>query len=58
VVQVKDIISPSESVFESQKASMRQEVEKSKGAVRFARWMATVRDNHEIVVHRNILERL
>jgi peptidyl-prolyl cis-trans isomerase D len=58
VVQVKDIISPSESVFESQKASMRQEVEKSKGAVRFARWMATVRDNHEIIVHRNILERL
>ena len=58
VVRVKDITSPSESEFEAQKETMRLEVEKSKGAVRFARWMATVRDNHEIIVHRNILERL
>jgi peptidyl-prolyl cis-trans isomerase D len=58
VVQVKDIIPPSASDFEEQKESMRQEVEKSKGAVRFARWMATIRDNHEIIIHRNILERL
>jgi peptidyl-prolyl cis-trans isomerase D len=58
VVRVKDITSPSNDEFEAQKESMRLEVEKSKGAVRFARWMATVRDNHEIIVHRNILERL
>jgi peptidyl-prolyl cis-trans isomerase D len=58
VVQVKDIISPPESEFEAQKETMRLEVEKSKGAVRFARWMATIRDNHEIIIHRNILERL
>jgi len=57
VVQVKDIIAPSDDEFETQKKSMRTEVEKSKGAVQFARWMATIRDNHEIIVHRNILER-
>jgi len=57
VVQVKNIIAPSDSEFETQKEPMRVEVEKSKGSVRFARWMATVRDNHDIIVHRNILER-
>jgi len=57
VVQVKEVIAPSESEFSEQKESMRLEVEKSKGAVRFARWMASVRDNHDIVIHNNILER-
>ncbi|MES0371097.1 MAG: SurA N-terminal domain-containing protein [Mariprofundaceae bacterium] len=57
VVQVKEIVAPAESEFEAQKESMRLEVEKGKGAVRFARWMATIRDNHDITVHRNILER-
>jgi len=57
VVQVKSVIAPDESEFEAQKQSMRSEVEKGKGAVRFARWMATVRDNHEIIIHRNTLER-
>lgn len=57
VVQVKEIVAPAESEFEAQKESMRLEVEKAKGAVRFARWMATIRDNHDIVVHRNILDR-
>lgn len=57
VVQVKEITPPSESEFESQKESMRLEVEKAKGSVRFARWMATVRDSHDIIVHRNILDR-
>ncbi len=58
VVRIKEIISPAESEFEAQKETMRQEVERSKGAVRFARWMATIRDNHEIIIHRNVLERL
>lgn len=57
VIQVKEIIAPAESEFEAQKESMRLEVEKAKGAVRFARWMATIRDNHDIIVHRNILDR-
>ncbi|MDX8403348.1 MAG: SurA N-terminal domain-containing protein [Mariprofundaceae bacterium] len=57
IVQVKAIVTPAESEFEVQKEPMRLEVEKGKGAVRFARWMATVRNNHDIVIHRNILER-
>ncbi|MCF7820929.1 MAG: SurA N-terminal domain-containing protein [Mariprofundaceae bacterium] len=57
VVHVKEIISPSDDKFEAEKESMRVEVERAKGAVRFARWMATIRDNHDIIVHRNILER-
>lgn len=57
VVQVADVMAPSEAEFEAQKESMRLEVEKSKGAVRFARWMATVRDNHEITVNRKVLDR-
>ncbi len=57
VVQIKEIIAPSTNEFDAQKESMRLEVEKSKGAVRFARWMASVRDNHEIVINDQILER-
>jgi len=57
VVQVKEVLTPAESEFNEQKESMRLEVEKSKGAVRFARWMASVRDDHEIVVHNKVLER-
>ena len=57
VVQVKSVTAPDDSEFEAQKESMRSEVEQGKGAVRFARWMATVRDNHDVVIHRNTLER-
>lgn len=57
VIQVKEIIAPAESEFEAQKEAMRIEVEKAKGAVRFARWMATVRDNHDITINRKVLER-
>ena len=57
VVQVKAIITPDESEFDAQKASMSTEVENGKGAVRFARWMATVRDNHNIVINRKVLDR-
>lgn len=57
IVQVKSVIAPDDSEFDAQKASMRTEVEKSKGAVRFARWMATVRDNHDITVNSKVLER-
>jgi peptidyl-prolyl cis-trans isomerase D len=57
VVQVKEVVAPDESELAAQKESLRSEVEKSKGAVRFARWMATVRDNHNIKIHRDVLER-
>ncbi|MDX8396122.1 MAG: SurA N-terminal domain-containing protein [Mariprofundaceae bacterium] len=58
VVQVESIIEPSNDDFADKKESLEQEVEKSKGAVRFARWMASVRDRHEIVIHQDILDQL
>jgi len=57
VIQVKEAIAPAESEFEAQKEALRVEVERSKGAVRFARWMATVRDNHDITINHKLLER-
>jgi len=57
IVQVKSIVAPDESEFDAQKASLSTEVENGKGAVRFARWMATVRDNHNIVINRKVLDR-
>jgi len=31
---------------------------KAKGAVRFARWISTVRDRHDIVIHSKVLEKI
>lgn len=58
VVQVKKVNAPSDEEFEAQKENMRKEVSQAKGAVRFARWMASVRDRHEITIHRDVLDRL
>jgi len=57
VVRVEKIINAPESEFDAQKDAIRQEVQKSKGAVRFARWMASVRDSHEIITHADALDR-
>lgn len=57
IIRVEKIINASDSEFNSQKDNIRKEVKKSKGAVRFARWMASVRDNHEIVIHPGTLDR-
>lgn len=57
IVQVQNIIAPSDSKFAAQHDAIAAEVEKAKGAVRFARWMATVRDQHEITVHPEALAR-
>lgn len=58
VVQVQKVNAPSDEEFAAQKESMRKEVSQAKGAVRFARWMASIRDRHEITMHRDILDRL
>ncbi len=57
VVQVQDVIPASEEEFQKQQDSIRQQVKKSKGAVRFARWMDSVREQHEIIVHPEVIER-
>lgn len=55
MVYVQNIIPANEADFEEQKESMRYEVLKTKGAVRFARWMASVRDRHDIEIYDNVL---
>ncbi|MDX8397187.1 MAG: peptidylprolyl isomerase [Mariprofundaceae bacterium] len=58
VVYVVKRISGDQKVFDKEKASLAIEAAKAKGAVRFARWMATVRDRHEIVIHNQVLEQI
>ena len=55
LVYVAKTIAGDDATFEKQKDAIRLEAAKAKGAVRFARWMATVRDRHDIVVHNNVL---
>jgi len=57
VVQVKRVIVADDKQFAEQANGIRSELVKSKGAVRFARWMASVRARHQIKIHRDILAR-
>jgi len=55
LVYVQDLKQGDNTTFEEQKDAIAFEASKAKGAVRFARWMATVRDRHDIVVHEQVL---
>ncbi len=57
VVRVEKVIDAADDEFAKQKDSIREEARKAKGAVRFARWMASVRDQHEIITHPGALAR-
>ncbi|MDQ6970739.1 MAG: SurA N-terminal domain-containing protein [Mariprofundus sp.] len=54
-VRIEKVIAPSEDDFNGKKAAIAKEVEKAKGAVRFARWMASVRDRYEIETNERVL---
>jgi len=54
-VRIEQINVASDDDFNSKKDEIRKEVEKAKGAVRFARWMASVRDRYEIVTNDRVL---
>jgi len=56
-VRVEKTIAPAEEEFASKKELIGQEVEKTKGAVRFSRWMASVRDRYEIIISQRELTR-
>jgi len=56
-VRVEKTIAPSDDEYAKQKASIARQVEQSKGTVRFARWMASVREGYEIVTNDKELER-
>ncbi len=58
IVRVKEIKAADESNFSNEADKIRAKLVQSKGAVRFARWMASVRDRHEITINNRILERL
>jgi len=57
VVFVEEVQQADSSTFEAEADIVRDEALKAKGAVRFARWMARVRDRHEISVNKRVLER-
>jgi hypothetical protein len=58
LVYVANTMQGDDATFEKQKDAIKYEAAKAKGAVRFARWMATVRDRHDIVVHNDVLAQL
>ncbi len=57
VARIASVHAPDAADFDKQKAAIEQEVRKAKGAVRFARWMASVRNRHEIKIHERTLDR-
>jgi len=57
VVQVKRVIAANDAEFAKQADGIRSELVRSKGAVRFARWMASVRARHDIEIHQDVLAR-
>jgi peptidyl-prolyl cis-trans isomerase D len=57
VVRVADVIAASEDEFNSKKDEITEQAERAKGEMRFARWMASVRDRHEITINQQALER-
>ncbi|MDQ6988319.1 MAG: SurA N-terminal domain-containing protein [Mariprofundaceae bacterium] len=57
VVYVQDVQAANDDAFADAAAAVREEAVKAKGAVRFARWMASVRDRHDIVINQRVLGR-
>lgn len=56
-VRVEKTIAPSDDQFAKLKPGIASQVSRSKGAARFARWMASVRNGYEIVIDKKELER-
>ncbi|MDQ6958079.1 MAG: SurA N-terminal domain-containing protein [Mariprofundaceae bacterium] len=57
VVQVKRVIAANDAEFAKQKKGIRSELVRSRGAVRFTRWMASVRARHAIKIYQDVLAR-
>jgi Parvulin-like peptidyl-prolyl isomerase len=57
VVKVRRVIKAEESGFSKHEKDIRSELERSRGGIRFARWMAAVRARHEIQIHPDVLAR-
>jgi len=57
VVRVEKIIPASEDEFRARKDEITKEAETAKGEIRFARWMASIQDQHEITINQQMLDR-
>jgi len=57
IVQVKHVVPADNIEFAKQEKTIRSELTRAEGAVRFARWMASVRARHDIEVHQDVLAR-
>jgi len=57
VVRVEEIIPASEEEFAGKKDEISRTVQQSKGAVRFNRWMTSLRDRYNIQTNAKLLER-
>jgi len=57
VVYVQEVQAATDDMYVEEADSVRDEAVKAKGAVRFARWMASVRDRHDIVINQRVLSR-
>jgi len=58
LVYVTKTIAGDDKAFTEQKPAITLKAAKAKGAVRFARWISTVRDRHDIIVHQKVLENI
>ncbi len=57
VVYVQAVEGADDKAFQAEAENVREEALKAKGAVRFARWMASMRDRHDITVNDKVLSR-
>jgi len=57
VVRVKRVITADNKLFAKEADAIRSQLAKTKGAVRFVRWMASVRAHHKIKIYPDVLAR-
>jgi len=57
IVRVKRVIAANGAEFAKREKAIRSKLAGSKGAVRFARWITSVRSRHDIQVHPDVLAR-
>jgi peptidyl-prolyl cis-trans isomerase D len=57
LVKVENVIAPDQAEYAKQHDTIAQEVARNTGAVRFARWMASVRSEHSIKINTQELDR-
>ncbi|MDQ7004264.1 MAG: SurA N-terminal domain-containing protein [Ghiorsea sp.] len=57
VVYVQEVQEADNALFADEEETLRTQVKQAKGAVRFARWMSSLRDRHDIEINERVLNR-